>query len=257
LIPELMQNDIAGILKEFEPITLEEMDAVRLMNRMDIKFLFNAGRLPMILEALKDEYRVLEVGGCRCTHYETLYFDSENHGLYLRHHNGKLNRVKVRCRSYVDSDTSFFEIKTKNNKGRTMKVRVKRKGICSEIAGKEEKLLEKTTGLSAGSLKPALWVYFSRITFVNKGMTERMTIDTGLHFKNGESHVPVAGLVIAELKQEKSGRSSFQSLMNRLRIPAFSISKYCLGIISLNPKIKQNNFKSKLIQIKKITHGFN
>jgi len=250
-------NTCPEILQDFEPITLEEMDAVKLMNRIDTKYVFNAGKLSAILETIKKEYRVLEVNGVRSTHYETLYFDLENHGLYLQHHNGKANRVKIRCRRYVDSDLSFFEIKIKNNKGRTVKERIKRKGICEDILGKSEELLRMTTGISSGLLDPSLWVYFTRTTFVNIDLTERMTIDTGLHFKKGESEVAYPGLVIAELKQEKSGKSFFQSLMRQNHISDFSISKYCLGVITMNKEIKQNNFKSKLLQIKKIAHATN
>ena len=43
------------------------------------------------------------------------------------HQNKKLNRYKIRQREYLISDISFFEIKFKSNKGRTIKKRIKTK----------------------------------------------------------------------------------------------------------------------------------
>jgi hypothetical protein len=244
-------------LKNFNPVSLAEMDAVKLMNRMDTKFMFNAARLPAILENLQKDYRILEINGRRSARYETLYFDTPGHLFYMQHHNGKMNRVKVRFRRYVDSNLSFFEIKKKNNKGRTIKERIKSKEISLEITGKSKQLVETTTNISPGSLKPSIWVSFTRITLVDNLFTTRLTIDTGLHFKNADSEIPYGNLAIAELKQDRYGNSSFPSLMRKHNIPGFRISKYCLGIISMFPEIKQNNFKSKLTQIKKTDHEFN
>jgi len=250
-------NSLSDILNTFEPITLEEMDTVKLMNRIDTKFVFHASKLPAILEELKKNYRVLEMAGTRSTRYESVYFDLPDHDLYLQHHNGKSNRVKIRCRRYVDSETCFFEIKKKNNKGRTVKARVKTAGICEDITGKAKMLLGETTGIPAESLRPSLRVFFSRSTFVDKNMTERLTIDCDLLFRNGNADTTFQNLIIAELKQERSSRSIFRDILHRHHIADFRISKYCLGIISLNKNIKQNNFKSKLIQLNKIVHECN
>lgn len=38
---------------------------------------------------------------------------------YHDHHNGKLNRFKIRQREYMDTKTSFLEVKFKNNQRRT------------------------------------------------------------------------------------------------------------------------------------------
>ena len=52
--------------------------------------------------------------------------------LYHDHHNGKLNRYKVRRRRYIDTDTEFLEVKLKNNKKRTIKSRIKLSGQPNE-----------------------------------------------------------------------------------------------------------------------------
>ena len=91
---------IDEMLASFEPISLEKMDEVKLLNRMDSKFVLNAGKLQEILAQLHSSYYVLEINHIRLQRYETLYFDTPEHRLYLNHHNKHLNRFKVRSRKY-------------------------------------------------------------------------------------------------------------------------------------------------------------
>lgn len=245
---------VKEILDLFSPISLGEMDAVTLLDRMDTKFIFDINLLPDILLELKDQYRVLEVNSNHISRYETLYFDTEDHRLYIQHHNGKADRYKVRFRRYVDTDINFFEIKFKNNKGRTIKDRVKRNYFHEDIQGKSERLLEKITPLNADNLKPTLWVYYSRITLVSTISTERLTIDIGISYKNSEKTEAYPHLVIAEVKQPKAIKSPFIILMRQHHIFERKLSKYCLGMYSLNQQLKHNNFKHNFNYITKHYH---
>jgi hypothetical protein len=247
-------STIDEMISAFEPISLAKMDEVKLLNRMDTKFVFKAEKLPGILAQLASQYYVLEVDQVRNQRYETLYFDTPGHMFYLNHHNKHLNRFKVRSRKYLDSGMCFFEIKFKNNKRRTIKERNRQKGPQEEITGKQEQLLATCTKLTPEMLQPSLWVNFSRITLVNHGMSERVTIDTGLTFKNGSGERTYPGVVIAEVKQDRSGSSSIAAILHQEHIPGSGISKYCLGVISLDKHIKQNNFKQKLLHFNKLNH---
>jgi hypothetical protein len=80
------------------------MDSVKLQNRIDTKFMFRENILPSVLEKMNDYYYVLDIKGLRYNHYETLYFDTKDFDLYLRHHNGRVNRYKFRARKYVESN---------------------------------------------------------------------------------------------------------------------------------------------------------
>ena len=102
---------IEQIVQQFTPISLKEMEGVELMNRTDTKFVVSLDQLLSILEEVKKTYRILEVNDVRFSHYETLYYDTDEFLFYTRHHNGKKNRWKIRKRSYVDSDLSFLELK--------------------------------------------------------------------------------------------------------------------------------------------------
>ncbi len=51
------------------------------------------------------------------TQYTTLYFDTPARDCYRDHHNGRMHRRKYRMRDYSSNGTTFFEVKTKTNKG--------------------------------------------------------------------------------------------------------------------------------------------
>lgn len=246
--------DIHTILQHYTPITLAEMDAVKLMDRTDTKFVFAAAQLPTILEQLKEEFRVLEVEGNRQSRYETLYFDTPDFQFYHRHQTKKLNRYKVRARKYVESDIQFLEIKFKNSKGRTIKERIKTTEINQffEAHQKEAEFIENKTGVTSERIQPVVWVNYNRITLVNNNHSERLTIDVGLQMHWENKAVDYSFLVIAELKQGKAMRSTFSHIMKALHIREGGFSKYCIGVASLYPELKQNNFKPKFHYINKL-----
>ena len=112
------------VLDSFAPISLDEMKSVRLMNRVDNKFVTTIPRLLQLLELAKEEYFMQEIDGKRNSAYTTLYYDTPSLDMYIMHHNGCLGRQKVRVRQYVDSGQMFLEVKNKNNHRRTRKKRI-------------------------------------------------------------------------------------------------------------------------------------
>ena len=130
-------------LGKFQPVSLSEMDKVKLMRRTETKYVFDATMLPEVLDGLAGTYRVLEIEGVRRNPYNTVYFDTDNLKFYTEHHNGKLNRQKIRIRTYVNSAISFIEIKTKNNKGRMIKKRVKKEDATSNLSEKACEFIRK------------------------------------------------------------------------------------------------------------------
>ncbi len=232
------------------------MDSVKLMDRTDTKFVFHVQDLDAVLSEISKHYRALEVEGTRWSPYETLYYDTPGLELYIRHHNQKLNRYKIRYRKYVNSNLHFFEIKFKNNKGRTIKKRIKETAIETEIKNNAQQLLESITGFKAAELKPILFVNCSRATLVNTQMEERLTLDVKLQFKRNGAELNFEPLVIAELKQNKVNvRSPFYKLMKHYRFRSSSMSKYCFGVTQLFPEIKKNNFKPKILTLNKIINA--
>ena len=108
-----MNSALIASVSKFKPISLDEMNSVALMKRTDTKFVININYLPVVLNTLLKTYQILEIEGRRIMNYSSLYFDTEDFKFYLDHHNGRVNRTKIRQRKYVDSDLTFLEIKKK------------------------------------------------------------------------------------------------------------------------------------------------
>lgn len=243
------------ILQAFEPISLKEMDSVKLMDRTDTKYTFNRSQFNEVLKEVLAHYRVLEVEGKRVSRYKTLYYDTSDYKLYTRHHNGELNRYKIRHRSYVESNIGFLEVKFKSNKGRTVKDRIKKKDVPFSWEPDTESFLKGMIPFDPQSLKPVIWVNYSRLTLVSKTGAERLTIDLDLEFVQGDVKKNLSELVIAEVKQEKRKASPFLKVMKQFHIREGSISKYCMGIALTSGKnVKKNNFKQKLLNLKHIIY---
>ncbi|MDR3236161.1 MAG: polyphosphate polymerase domain-containing protein [Prevotellaceae bacterium] len=252
-------DDINTVLDALPPITLDEMKGIRLMDRVDSKFVAPAFMLPDLLRNMAEQFKVQTHDGVRLASYTTQYFDTPALDMYMMHHNGKLNRQKIRIRSYVESNLSFLEVKNKNNKGRTKKKRVP---VASSHLTSIHDLHDEKTFLSqyslfdSNTLVPVLANEFQRITLVNNKATERITIDAGLLFMNYKTGIETKldKLVVLELKQDGQQHSDFKDILLRYRIKKSSFSKYCIGTMLTNPHVKNNRFKKQWILINKKTH---
>lgn len=251
---EISKNEILlSKLGSFPPITLKEMSAIRLMNRTDTKFLTDKKTFMRLLESLKNDYYVQQIEEERISNYRTIYWDTPDHVFYLCHHNGCAPRRKIRIRTYMDSDITFLEVKRKDNHGKTRKVRIPMNEMESlEVIG--EDFIKEHTQYSFDSLIPCLENQFHRITFVNKGKTERLTVDFDINFHNIETKENRAmnNLVIIELKRDGWIESPVMERLLHLRIKPNGFSKYCIGSYLTNPLLKRNLFKSKILFINKI-----
>ena len=245
-------NDLIKIAQKFSPINLNEMDNVKLMSRSDTKFAFQISKLPILLKEMLQFYKVLEINGKLIHDYKSLYFDTIDRKFYLDHHNGRVNRNKVRFREYVGSDLTFLEIKRKNNKGKTIKKRMKVDAINSVLSDEQQKYIHNTIGEKI-SLDSKQWINFSRITFVHKIHKERLTIDINLKFEENNKSGNLNQIAIGEVKQERMSRlSDFIRIAKELHILPIRISKYCISTLELNPFIKKNRFKEKILFLSKL-----
>ena len=249
-----MNDSVTKFLNELDPISLKEMDKVALMNRTDTKFIFSVSTLIDVLSKLKKHYYSLEINGIRAANYKTLYFDTEKKDLFLRHQNGKKNRYKIRIRKYIDSNLCFLEVKLKTNKNRTIKKRVKIADFETELSQVSKDFIHDKSSLEPTTLVPALWNDFTRLTLVSRTSQERLTIDLNLSFES-TSKKELNYLVIAEVKRESNSPSEFIKIVKDKHIRQGSMSKYCIGSVLLQKKLKYNNFKPQLLAINKLSHG--
>ena len=247
---------INTLLQLFDPISLNEMDQVKLMDRVDTKYAFPISKLGELLPQLISEYRVFEINGVRLPTYRSLYFDDEKFTFYRDHHRGKSNRFKVRIRNYVESGLYFLEVKHRR-KGRVNKKRIQISDFQHVLPEKSHKFVA-TNVTNLGAINPMMWNEYNRITLVNIERKERLTLDINLKFDWEDAHRDFGGLVIAELKQKRFDRKTPFSIMRGMGIQPYRLSKYCIGTLELykNVNVKHNFFKEKIIKLEKINEGF-
>ena len=245
------------VWEQMPTITLDEMSSIKLMNRVDTKYVMHEQQLEELLQMAIEEYSVQIIGDVRACRYNTLYYDTADYDMYTRHHNQQLTRQKIRTRCYEESGQYFIEVKNKTNKGRTKKKRITIPASAFADATSNaaaEAFLREKAAYAPEEIEPALRTTFDRITLVNNAHTERLTIDANLRFGNlrKASEGEMQGLVIVELKQDGMYFSPMKEILQRLRIKPFKVSKYCLGTVLTDADVKQNRYKRKVRLIEKI-----
>lgn len=251
-------TSIEEILKGFEPVELDALGDLRYMNRIDTKYLFSVSKLPELLLSIRTEYKALEIEKIRKFSYKTVYFDTPELHFYNQHVTGKLNRSKVRIRTYESNGLTFLEVKQKSNKGRTSKSRLEKEPGDMNHIEQSRLFLNELISSNTEKLKAVINTGFTRITLVNFEKSERITIDYNLVWNNlkGET-VNMPFLAIAEIKSEKStSQSPFFSQLKKQGVRSTGFSKYAMGMAIVNGAPKQNNLKPKLLLIKKIRDEF-
>lgn len=246
------------VWQKMPTITLDEMSAIKLMNRVDTKYVISEEECMELLRRAVDKYSVQVIGDVRACRYSTLYYDTPDLEMYTVHHNRKLTRQKIRTRTYVESGVSFIEVKNKTNKGRTKKKRISiDESYFYTVAQSEQALefLRQRANYDPEQLQPALVTRFDRITLVNHAHTERLTIDMNLGFTNMRADEPqpvgIDRMVIVELKQDGLCYSPMKEILLDLRVKKLKVSKYCVGTALANPNVKANRFKQKIRNIRK------
>ncbi len=252
----MIKDPVVEIINGFRSLSLNEMKGVKLMTRTDAKYLCTLNQLPVLLEKAQAEFRVLENLGTRILGYETLYLDTPRHDMYLDHHNGKLNRYKIRIREYQASEEFFLEIKKKdshlNTEKKRMPIGADRNFLRPECKG----FITANTPYDPESLKPVLLSEFRRITLVNDELFERITLDIHPAWSSGKQRTELPNVVIIEVKSAKAtGSAGFGYLLREERIIPKRLSKYCVGTALLFPEIKHNRFKAKLLHLRKLNNN--
>ena len=195
--------------------------------------------------------RVLTIDNKNIFKYESQYYDTDQMEFYLAHHNQRKGRYKVRTRHYLDTQTKFFEIKKKDHKNTTSKMRRIIDGHNESTL--LEQCIQSIDQLNGKHLNKTITTTFNRITLVSEDLKERLTIDSDLSFYSPDQlSIRYKKLIVYELKQGKLNRQSdFSQYLRQLKIRPRSFSKYCLGVSELY-NIKHNRFLQQRRAISKI-----
>lgn len=249
-------DKLDNVIQQFESIDLDQLNAVSLLQRVDSKFILAANQLPDILAELLEQQYILEIDNKRNFEYITHYYDTEDYKFYMHHHNGFVNRLKIRTRTYVDSELSFFEIKHKERGTRTNKIRKVIETLPEELTDGEYGMIDNKR-YNGEELVLKMSNAFHRITLCNKSFTERITIDSGIRFYNENRIIKIPYLSVIEVKQGKSDSfSDTMQILKKFQVRPASFSKYAVGIAMLEKEIKKNKFKPILLKLKKIERAY-
>jgi hypothetical protein len=251
-MPSEKKNMVKRSVADFRSISLQEMDSVSLMNRVDKKYILSFQDLVQIIPLIQPDYKILTINEQKVFTYKTDYYDTPGLSMFTDHHNGKMNRFKIRHRKYIESNLEFLEIKFKNNKGKTLKKRIASPHFHSEPA---HHLITELTPYNPVALDRKITTFFNRFTLVDNRLTERVTIDFNILFTEDNQDIRLDKLAIIEIKQEKqTAESSMYYLLKEKTIRPCSLSKYCIGLTLMNHLPKSNIFKDTIRKINRINH---
>ncbi len=237
---------LAGQLLELDSVDLDQLDRAQLHDRVESKVILRTDELAGAIDALADDYVVLEHLGDRVQGYCNAYFDSPELRNYHEHHNQLGRRLKLRYRTYENSDLTFFELK-RNVNGRTIKERRRSERPDGELRADDATFFAERTGWDPDGVQPSLAVDYRRILLVKRDFSERVTIDFDVRFRSDRGATSPRGLAICEFKQPRlDRRSPAMAAMNR-RPQMFS--KYCMGLASCDPSLRRNRFKKVFLSL--------
>ena len=248
-----MPASLNAILSQFDSVGLKQIENYPSMKRTDTKFLFHQNMLSEVLQKASAYFSILEIDGIRIAQYQNYYFDTQALKFYFDHHKNKRNRFKIRLREYANSNLQFLEIKEKNNKGLTKKVRTPVSFNQPELTDVHYDFINKHTNQSL-DLELSIENKFNRVTLVHLENHERITFDFSLTCTNLTNEGKFDNLVIAEVKQyQKDFSSPIIKIFKTLGVRPEGFSKYCISKAYLNKDLKQNRFKRKFRKINKLT----
>jgi len=241
-----LSDAIQDVLKSYRSFSLEKVEAVKLMHRVDTKYIIPADEAIHLLYNLREDYHVLEIASQRIGTYTSVYYDTSDRQMFYAHVTGRFPRYKVRERYYSQNGLKFFEIKQKTNAGRTFKRRMS----ITKSGSEAKDWIPQQSPFRAEELTTVLYNYFDRITLINNEQTERITLDFNLFFRTpSEEITPVFDRVaIVELKQDKSAGSPVRNYLRNKGIRPKNVSKFCIGMLLTEPKIGYKRYKPNFTQ---------
>ena len=227
-----------------------------MLDRLDNKYVIRQAVLRDAIEALSQDFDILEIDGKREFTYETCYFDDADLSSYFDHHQGRRQRCKVRVRKYSDEQTCFIEVKLKDKRGMTVKKRLDHPldgyGALDERAMAH---IRSAYGELYGRsfdpvLQPILEITYQRVSLTAKQGGERMTIDSGLVFSGADGSHPINdGIFIVETKSANGNGLADKILRGLHQHPTTHCSKYCIGAVVLQLVNRHNTFLPALRKV--------
>ena len=245
------ERTLSVATSRMRPVSLEEVLAIaELQTRFDRKYVVPLDTFATVLDEMGDQLSVLQIGDRRLFSYESVYFDTPELTAYRQHAHGRRRRVKIRTRAYLDSNECVLEFKRVGGRGETVKERypylmASRYALDAEARALASERLG--SAISTRGLRQVLTTAYHRATLMDSARGNRVTCDVNLGFENaaGDRHGPLAGVVVVESKTVGSD-SPIDHALHRLGSRPVSLSKYCVGMAVLDPRLPANRWNRAL-----------
>jgi len=234
-------------INDLKTISLDEINSyASLMERRSSKFLIDKRKLQEILSNRSD-WLVLSINGKIEADYTSVYFDTSIYSCFLDHNKGRRRRYKIRIRHYSNTNLTFLELKRKASRGLTIKERWlienNFKLVDLDFTPIHNKLIQAKFTNIYQNLIDTIIVKYSRTTLFHPESNTRITIDSNISFTNNfDKRVLIDDFCILEIKAHPNVYTVDRILYRFGIRPVLGLSKYCLGILSLNPDLKKGRF---------------
>lgn len=246
LPPAPALQPLAEAIATLPPIDLAGINAkAALQKRIDTKFIIQPETMMRLLDHFDGQLEVLTIDQRRAFTYDSVYFDTPRLRTFRAHLQGRRRRFKVRTRSYVDSNFTVLEVKTKGLRGRTEKLRINHDADAATLDDTALDFITETlsnyevdhAGELAENLRPQLRTGYRRVTLVGKYRPFRLTLDATLALAdNHHATHTLADRVLVEAKTADD-RDPVISALHHMGVREVKMSKYCAGISLLKPDI--------------------
>ena len=235
--------------RRLAPIDLDELvSRAALQTRVDRKYVVTTAAAAALIERLAHGARVLEIDGRRDFEYASLYYDTPALDSYHLAARGRRRRWKVRRRDYLDTGTSWLEVKTRHA-GQTVKHRVP----CSQLGSLTEDdtayvddilRSELVDDIDTQTLAPALQTRYRRTTLYLPDNDSRVTLDTHLAFTAADQSraLAVPSRVVIETKTPGAPCVADRELWS-MGLRPVRISKYGTGLAALRPDLPHTKWR--------------
>jgi hypothetical protein len=239
-------------LRALRPVGLDTLiEHAALMQRVDRKYIAPIDAVRNLVSTMRDTHQVLCIDDRRYTTYRTLYFDTDNFTSARDHIQGRRRRWKVRTRLYVEDELHRVEVKTKDNRGNTVKVMgISDPDDYGALIGNDRDFvasyLRDFPQIDVRDLVPAAEVRYKRATLTDLAAGTRVTIDWGLsmHLNSGDVWLDDR-FAMVETKGPVA-LSGVDKALHELGVRPRKFSKYVAAASTLTDGIPANGFASLL-----------
>ena len=176
--------------------------------------------------------------------YQSVYFDTPDLALYKDAAYKRRPRFKARTRFYRSTGIAMLEVKTKDGRGKTVKIRTPYDAdSLYELTESGKTFIEEATKIpgSSENLRPTLTSQYQRTTIVDLDTSTRMTCDEYLVCTDWKNQSIAFPYCILETKSSVQP-SPFDVWLWDHGFRPQRISKYCTMLAILHPDLPANKW---------------